>query len=290
MLDLKMDREGVAPKDAATLIVLRDGEAGLEVFCVERSKQSKFMGGAIVFPGGKLDPSDLDERWIASVGAISTRTALFSEDPNVARALAIAASREALEEAALLPVSGGTIAHEDLLLLRARAEKDPTAILEMLEKAGLALDLGALEPLSRWLTPAAESRRYDTRFFLVRATEGQHGAHDAHETTSSFWATPADVLARFDRGEVFLAPPTHRTLEILATAKSVDEAFAIGRRACLDVICPELAEHKDARGETMALVLPGDPAHSVKSPRISGKSRFVLRGEKFVPEDAPLAR
>ena len=287
MLDLKADREAVVPKDAATLIVLRDGQTGLEVFCVERSKQSKFMGGAIVFPGGKLDPSDLDTRWIASVGAISPRTASFSDDPNVARALAIAASREALEEAALLPISGGHIAHEDLLLLRARAEKEPTAILEMLEKAGLALDLGALEPLSRWLTPAAESRRYDTRFFLVRALEGQVGAHDAHETMSSFWATPPDVLARFDRGEVFLAPPTHRTLEILSAAKTVDDAFAIARQACLDVICPELAEHKDEKGETMALVLPGDPAHSVKCPRISGKSRFVLRGEKFVPEDPP---
>lgn len=286
-LDLDMSRAAVAPKDAATLVVLRDGTKGVEVFCVERSKQSRFMGGAIVFPGGKLDPSDFDTRWIASSGSPSPRNALFASDSETARALAIAASREALEEAALLPVSGGTLSHENLLALRSRATKNHVAILETLEELGLALDLGALEPLSRWLTPEAESRRYDTRFFLVRAPEGQLGAHDEYETMSSFWATPADVIARAERGEVFLAPPTHRTLETLLSAKTVDDAFALARAACLDVICPKLVKHVDESGETMALVLPGDPEHDVKSSRIPGKSRYVLRDGKFLAEDPP---
>ena len=283
-----LDGDAPKPRDAATLLAIRDGEAGLEIFCVERSKASRFMGGAIVFPGGKIDPADFDSRWLTSVTHLAPRTALFSADPELARALAIAAAREALEEAALLPVSGGAISHEDLLALRARAEKEPSAIFGELEQRGLVLDLAALEPLSRWLTPTAEPRRYDTRFFLVRAPHGQHGAHDDHETMSSFWATPKALLARFDRGEVQLAPPTHRTLEILSAAFSVDDAFAIARVANLETICPKLVKQKGADGdETMALVLPGDPEHDVAEARIAGKSRFVLRGDKFVPEDAP---
>lgn len=292
MLDLKEGREAVPPKDAATLVAVRDaksngGEEGIEIFCVERSKQSRFLGGAIVFPGGKVDAADLDARWLTSVSHISPRTASFADDSETARALAIAASREALEEAALLPVSGGKISHEDLLALRERAKTEPTAILELLEERGLVLDLAALEPLSRWLTPAAEARRYDTRFFMVRAPEGQHGAHDDHETMSSFWASPKKLLARFDAGEVQLAPPTHRTLEILARAATVDEAFDIARNSSLETICPQLVKQKTHDGETMALVLPGDPEHDVKESRIAGKSRFVLRDGKFVPEDAP---
>jgi 8-oxo-dGTP pyrophosphatase MutT (NUDIX family) len=287
VLDLKADREAVAPKDAATLVAVRDAQEGIEIFCVERSKASRFLGGAIVFPGGKVDAADLDARWLTSVSHLSQRTACFAADSDTARALAIAASREALEEAALLPVSGGNISHEDLLALRKRAETEPSAILEELEKRGLVLDLAALEPLSRWLTPAAEARRYDTRFFIVRAPADQPGAHDDHETMSSFWASPKKLLARFDAGEVQLAPPTHRTLEILARAATVDEAFAIARKANLDTICPQLVSQKTAEGETMALVLPGDPEHDVRESRIAGKSRFVLRGDRFVPEDAP---
>ncbi|MEO7112879.1 MAG: hypothetical protein ABI183_20720 [Polyangiaceae bacterium] len=295
MLDLKADRETTAPKDAATLVAVRDAtgtsggesESGIEIFCVERSKASRFLGGAIVFPGGKVDAADLDARWMTSVSHISPRTALFAPDPDTARALAIAASREALEEAALLPVSGGKISHHDLLALRKRAETEPSAILEELERRGLVLDLAALEPLSRWLTPVAEARRYDTRFFIVRAPEGQPGAHDDHETMSSFWASPKKLLARFDAGEVQLAPPTHRTLEILARAATVDEAFAIARNASLETICPELVKQTVAGSETMALVLPGDPEHSVQDSRIAGKTRFVLRDGRFVPDDAP---
>jgi len=287
VLDLNENREAAAPKDAATLVAVRDAAFGIEIFCVERSKASKFLGGAIVFPGGKVDVADLDSRWLTSVSHIAPRTAEFAADRDAARALAICASREALEEAALLPVAGGAISHEHLLALRKRAETEPSAVLEELERRGLVLDLSALEPLSRWLTPEAEARRFDTRFFLVRAPEGQPGAHDSHETMSSFWASPKALLARFDAGEVQLAPPTHRTLEIFATTNSVEEAFAIARASNLETICPKLVKQHDASGDTMALVLPGDPEHDLAESRIAGKTRFVLRGDRFLPEDPP---
>ena len=106
---------------------------------------------------------------------------------------------------------------------------------------------------------------------------------------SSFWASPAEVLRRYAAGELQLAPPTHRTLEVLSAARDARAAVALADAASVDPICPRLVPHHDASGETMALVLPGDPEHEVRESRSPGKSRFVLRGDRFFPEDAPAA-
>ena len=104
---------------------------------------------------------------------------------------------------------------------------------------------------------------------------------------ASFWAKPEDVVARFERGEIQLAPPTHRTLEMIAHATGAEDALARLTAYSLEPICPRLVTHKDARGETIALTLPGDPEHDVTTARAPGTSRYVLRGERWLPEDAP---
>jgi 8-oxo-dGTP pyrophosphatase MutT (NUDIX family) len=281
MLEFDTSREPVTPKDAATLILLRASPKGMEVFCVERNRKLKFMGGAIVFPGGKLDEThDRDPAWNDRAGTPDARGLGFAPDGAALRALAVAACRESLEEAAILPVRDGTITQKELLELRASLRDHPRAMLETLERKSLMLDLGALHPFARWITPAAETRRFDARFFLAIAPEGQSGAHDESETMASFWAAPSDVLERFDKNEVQLAPPTHRTLEILAAAKTPDGAIAAAKSASLEPICPKLVQH----GDTLALVLPGDREHDIKEPRVAGASRFVLRGERWRPE------
>ncbi len=202
MLDLKIDRAAAPPKDAATVILVRDrAEGAVEVFCVERSKQSRFLGGAIVFPGGKLDPSDASDDW---TGALATAvrsprpsSVAFTTSEAHLRSLAIAAARETLEEAALLHVVGASgdrelVSDRELLDLRGRLSSDPGALRAFLHGRGLKLDLSSLHPLSRWITPEAEARRYDARFFVAIAPEGQSGAHDEHETMASFWATPSN--------------------------------------------------------------------------------------------------
>jgi 8-oxo-dGTP pyrophosphatase MutT (NUDIX family) len=288
VLDLDPTRSGPEPRDAATLVVVRDASigTGLEVFCVERHKAG-FLGGAIVFPGGKLDTGDSDPRWTEHATAPRATSAPIAATEPTARALAIAACREALEEAAILPVAGALPSHEELVAWRARlrAGPQPTSLLTLLASAGRKLDLAALHPLARWVTPASEARRFDTRFFLFVASAALQGLHDDHETTASFWAPPADVLARFGRGELQLAPPTERTLAILATARTAADAIAIAATSCLDPICPELV----AQGDTMALVLPGDPQHSVPVVRSPGPSRYVLCEGRFMPEGAPRA-
>ncbi len=288
MHDLDPSRQAAPPRDAATLVVVRDGAQGLEVFCVERQKVG-FLGGAIVFPGGKLDPSDLDPAWAGRVTPAQSRGATMAADEATLRGLAVAACREALEEAAILPLEGKPLEHATLLAWRKRlAGKTPdTTLLALMTEAGGRLDLASLHPMARWVTPVAESRRFDTRFFLFAADGALTGAHDDHETTASFWATPAEVIRRFVARELQLAPPTHRTLETLATARDVREAVAMTASACLDPICPRLVTHKDARGDSVALVLPGDPEHDVREVRSPGRSRYVLRGDRFLPEDTP---
>ena len=150
----------------------------------------------------------------------------------------------------------------------------------------MRLDLAALHPFARWITPVAESAPLRHPLLPPVLPPGQDGAHDDHETTSSFWARAADVLARFEADaepRVQLLPPTHRTLEVLAGARTSADAIALASRMCKDPICPRLVPQEG----TFALVLPGDPEHDVREARTPGRSRFVLRGDRWLPEGAP---
>jgi 8-oxo-dGTP pyrophosphatase MutT (NUDIX family) len=291
VLDLKADREAVAPKDAATLVLVRASSAGgVEVFCVERNKKSRFMGGAIVFPGGKLDGSDVLAEWtpLTTPPRLPARgTVPFTVNDAHFRSLAIAGARETLEEAAMLHVSDGKVTQEDLYVLRTELKTVPDALRAFLSKRRLRLDLAALHPFARWITPAAESRRFDARFFIAIAPEGQTGFHDEHETMASFWAAPAEVLRRFEAGEVQLMPPTHRTIAMLADCTSTADVLTMADSSNLDPICPRLVKHAEGAGETLALALPGDPEHDVREQRVPGPTRYVLRGERWLSEDPP---
>ncbi len=137
------------------------------------------------------------------------------------------------------------------------------------------------EALARWITPAAESRRYDTRFYILPLPDQQQGSHDRHETTDSFWATPAEVLGRWEAGEFFLAPPTTRTLQILSPAADIASAMAIARAQSLAPVCPFFAMD----GGQAVLALPGDPLHPEPgegSADLSAPTRFVLVDGRFV--------
>jgi 8-oxo-dGTP pyrophosphatase MutT (NUDIX family) len=283
--------KGPAPalKDAATLVVVREGShggGGVEVFCVER-KKGGFLGGAVVFPGGKLEPDDLDPSWLDRSTPPRFASESFAADAALLRGLAVAACRETLEEAALLPVDGAALTHADLVAWRTRVASKGASLWSLLEERGLKLDLDALHPLARWITPTSEPHRFDTRFYLWAGGGGTSGQHDGLEVTASFWATPAELLARFDAGTIQLAPPTHRVLAVLCSVARVPDAVAVAARSCLEPICPKLVAHRDATGESFAIVLPGDPDHDVRESRSPGPSRFVLRGGRFVPEEPP---
>lgn len=308
MLDLNLDRAPVAPKDAATIILVRARDArdasgrvesptpseGIEIFCVERSKESRFLGGAVVFPGGKVDPSDFAEEWTrltTSPRTVSERSIDFARDESHRRALAVAACRETLEEAAMLHVTGegaaATVTQADIFALRARLTTAPAALQAFLRERDLKLDLGAIHPFARWVTPEAEARRFDTRFFVAIAPAEQTGAHDEHETTASFWATPTEVLRRWEAFAVQLAPPTHHTLLELSACGTIDDVLALAEARALDPICPRLVRHVEDGIESLALTLPGDPEHEVGDGLRTGPSRYVLRNGRWLAENAP---
>jgi len=281
MLDLDPSRPAVTPRDASTVLVLRpsDSTRSVEVFCVVRHPRSGFLSGAVVFPGGKVDATDGDTAWEPLTTLPAPRSEVF-EAPNArARALAIAACRELLEEAAILPVVGDAIDDEAALSLRATV-REGALLRNELARRSLVLDVARLVPFARWITPEAESRRFDARFYLLPLPPGQRGRHDAHETTTSFWATPQSVLERWMAGEIQMAPPTTRALELLSSVASIEEALALARAQSLLPICPVFVPDENAP----FLALPGDPAHPVAERRVDGSTRFVLRDGRFVSE------
>jgi 8-oxo-dGTP pyrophosphatase MutT (NUDIX family) len=287
MLQFDPEREPVTPKDAATVAVVRETAAGLEVFCVQRHTRSGFLGGAVVFPGGKVDVADRGEHWRNLTTDLTARARSFAEDEPTARSFAVAALRELLEEAAILAVEGGELDAEQTAELRselsrrAASETQAHAFAGLLRERGLKADTSRLEALAHWITPAAESRRYDTRFYILPLPGRQHGAHDRHETTASFWATPREVLGRWERGEIFLAPPTSRTLQILLPASDVESAIAIARAQPLEPVCPFFT----LDGDQAVLALPGDPLHPEPAPAPEdpdAPTRFVLLDGRFV--------
>lgn len=294
-LSFDAEREATLPTPAATVIVVREAEeasdgssasSGIEVFCVRRHAQSGFMGGALVFPGGKLDKDDADPSWALLANDVDARALGFATDPAEARALAVAAARELVEEAGILPLvtsPGAPVAAPELIgSIRTRLgtrKNKGEPLKKLVAEHGLRLDLAALVPFARWVTPTAESRRFDARFYLLSLPSGQTGRHDDEETTDSFWASPSEVLARFERAEVWLAPPTTRTLEPLAQVQSMSEAVALATQQGLQPICPRFVP-----GDPPVLSLPGDPTHEIPEPRVDGPTRFVLRDGRFVSE------
>lgn len=306
-LDLDLNRTATTPRAASTVLVLRDDGDELAVYVIVRHPKSGFLGGVVAFPGGKVDAGDDDEALCRLATELSPRMDDFArrESPDAgasstlpvtARAFAVAALRECLEEAALLPtlsmnlsVAGpddaAGLSNDAVLALRSRVEQG-ASLAEELTRLGQHLDAGGLVPFARWVTPVAEARRFDALFFLLARPDGQEGTFDGHETTAGEWASPSALIDRFLRGELQIAPPTLRCLELLAPCRTVAEAIALAATQDLRPVCPHVVpEGPDA--DTLLLVLPGDPLHPVQETIVKGPSRYALRNGRFVSEDAP---
>ncbi len=287
VLDLDADRSGAPVRDAATVAVVREGDAGPELFCVVRHRKSGFLGGAAVFPGGKVDATDAEAGWPAHSTGLTLRASQVAPTPREALSFAIAALRELFEEGAILPTAPASLDPTRLRDLRDEwtRSKDSLTFLAFLASHHLVIDTGSLEALSRWVTPTAEARRYDTRFYVLAAPPGQTGEHDAHETTSSFWARPEAILQRWERGEIMLAPPTSRTVELLRPARSMGDVMKIARGHSTEPVCPHFA----SEGDGAVLALPGDPLYpepSAPPADPTAPTRFILLDGRFVARRA----
>lgn len=224
------------PIPAATLVLLRDrADAPPELLMIERNGDMVFAAGALVFPGGRIDPGD---REIAA----DTALAGSRDDPDEAAAR-IAAIRETIEEAG---IAVGLVREPDaaaLAALRAAlAEGKPFAAL--LRDGGFRLDLDRLVPFARWCPNFRETRTFDTRFYLAEAPAGQKAAPDGGESVRALWASAADLVADADAGRHHVIFPTRRNLERLATFATFAEGRADARRYPVTTITPWVEERE----------------------------------------------
>lgn len=243
----------IAPlRPAATVVVLRQAATHpFDVLMVRRNDHVAFMAGAYVFPGGRVDEGDVPEPASAIAGV--NDASRFDDLSGAAEArFRVAAVREMLEEAGVLLArrDGRFVDHDEAAAIRASI--DPKApFVAQLAARGLQVALDAVTPFAHWVTPEIEIRRFDTRFLLARMPEGQVASHDAGETTALEWIAPPDAIARAERSEMLLPPPTWLTLLRLSRFASIDAAWAWASTARIFRVQPGF--FRDDRGTIFTL-------------------------------------
>ena len=224
-----------APVAAATVLIVRDGTDGLEVFMVKRHHQIDFVAGALVFPGGKVHGGDRE-------AALGNHMDGGQDWTPEMRALGAAAIREAFEESGILfarEADGAFVSTARLAELdawRERLEKGAATLLEMAEQEQLRLACDHLVRFAHWVTPEHMPKRFDTHFFLAAAPEGHAGAHDGRESVDSVWITPEAAIA--DRKKWNVIFPTKLNLMKLAGARTVAEAMERAHQAAPLTVMP----------------------------------------------------
>jgi 8-oxo-dGTP pyrophosphatase MutT (NUDIX family) len=250
-----------APRPAATVVLLREGDGGLEALLLRRHRRSGFAADAWVFPGGVVDASDraptaLDRldgpppaEWARRLGV---------DDPAEAVGYVVAAVREAFEETGILLAHadhvGGAHQHaaESLAVARRALLNEVVTLRDVAVGNGLRLAGGDLVYVGHWITPLPEPRRYDTRFFAARVPpDAVCEVHDA-EMTDHVWLAPGEAVERFRHGQLRLLPPTVHTLQRLDGYPSWSALRAALEAAPVPAITPRM----ERRPEGVAIVVP----------------------------------
>jgi 8-oxo-dGTP pyrophosphatase MutT (NUDIX family) len=238
-----------APIPAATVILLRD-RPQFEALMIARAERSSFAGGALVFPGGRVDPGDADSQWAEHASGLSA-------DPIIAAAQ-VAALREAFEEAGVLLARGpgGTLLSADdvraLAPWRANVERDDSLFLTLVRRHGLTIAADLLTLFAHWVAPPGVHKRFDTLFFVAAFPEGQDVLEDGDEATEAVWISPAAAIAARASGARKIIFPTARNIELLGVSKSTTEAIDHARRRPITPVTPEVR----TRGGALFLSIP----------------------------------
>jgi len=261
------------PKNAATVILMRDKKPdGFEVFLLKRHEKSSFMGGNFVYPGGRVDRDDGSlEICSFSKGITFDKAQKILRgtiSPEESFAHWIAGIRELFEEAGVLLAydqKGNSFQiknqteQEKFFNYRALLQKGAITICQMAQEEKLLFALDQLHYYAHWITPEARSERFDTRFFLTRYPLGQEASHDQKETTAGIWITPQKALEENLKGEVFLSPPTLKTLEDLSRFKTIDDvSHSLKSRNILPIL-PILTKISD----NPLIIFPWDPEYAL---------------------------
>lgn len=233
-----------------------------------RAEKASFAGGALVFPGGRVDPADYDPRW-------QERAQSLSDDARVAAAQ-VAAIREAYEEVGILLARrrDGTFADaSDAMALsdwRVSVEKNDALFFDLMRDADFVLAADALQLFAHWIAPPGLHKRFDTLFFAAAFPAGQQVLEDGDEATEALWIAPADAVAAGRRGDRKIIFPTARNLDLLGVSKSVGEAMAFAKTRPIRPVMPSTI----ARDGEIILKIPDDLGYPVTEEQFEAVKRF----------------
>ncbi len=227
---------------AATVLLLRDGDDGFEVFMVKRPAESAGFANALVFPGGRLDDADAN---IDALAELCRRPDGISDDDMAHRVCGI---RETFEEACVLlarprgsdSLIGGDHAIQIVERYRKRLHSGEIGLADIAAAEDLEFASDLLIPFAHWVTPEGRPRRFDTRFYLAPAPADQVAAHDDIELVQSTWTSPARVIAEADAGLWTVVFVTRANLLKLGEAESIPDAFDRARRSRVVMISPQV--------------------------------------------------
>ncbi len=280
-MELNSEVVTTPPRAAATVVMLRDTPDGLEVFLLKRHGNSDVLGGAYVFPGGKVDAVDAGLAAHLNQSPAELHAALGEAELDLPTATSFyaAALREAFEESGVLFATGADTAQlqQAAALLRAGQSFG-----DMLAQLTLQLDTRSVLPWSRWITPrmpSVSNKRFDTRFFVAAVPAQQTARHDDYEATESIWLAPRQALQQYWDGQISLAPPQIMSLAHLARHASVASVLTEAQRRLPPVILPESFDDNGMR----VICYPGDERHPVAVRALPGPTRLHFRNRRFEP-------
>lgn len=258
------DQKGIpdpskALRVAATVLLLREGKAGMEIFMVQRHHEIEFSSGALVFPGGSLDPGD---REIAADPALGSDRGGLATD---AAAIRIGGIRETFEESGILLArprgSAALIPAEQLAKLdpqRAALDEGKVSFADILRQHDLTPAMDLLVPFAHWITPVHMPKRFDTHFLLALAPIDQIGKHDGKESVDSVWLSPKEALDSAASGRFTLPFPTIRNLIKLDKIGTAKAAMDFARATPVVTVLPEASRNENG---TMRLRIPAEAGY-----------------------------
>jgi 8-oxo-dGTP pyrophosphatase MutT (NUDIX family) len=260
------NKEAATPVDAATIVLMRDSPEGLEIFMVVRHHQIDFASGALVFPGGKVDPQDADERIVG-------RMATYSPATPVQVRLQAAAIREAFEESGILLArrnSGASMgASDELETWRAGLNADTLKLADMLEAGDLQLATDDMVHFAHWITPPMMPKRFDTHFYLARVPHDQIAGHDGHENVDSVWIRPQQAIEEAKAGSRTIIFPTMCNVVRLAQYDTVEAAFADARATPVVPITPWTEKREGGN----FLCIPKDAGYTLNEQKLPDRRK-----------------
>lgn len=239
--------DGAIP--AATLVIMRPRDEADELLLVKRSAKMAFAAGAVVFPGGRIDP---DDHVVAAMHGAG--------EDDMMTAARVAAIRETVEETGL-PVGWPDLEPDDIADVRAALLAE-YPLSQLLAEREQRLELDALTPFARWCPNFKEARTFDTWFFAARAPDHGHELSvSMAEHSHIFWDSARGALAAADRGEISIIFPTRRNLERLAAHPAHDQFVAHAAAHPVRRITPWIEQRDDMQW----LCIPDDLGYPVTS-------------------------